>query len=689
MARQLSQLRNIGIIAHIDAGKTTLTERMLFYSGATHRMGDVDRGNTVTDYDPEEQERGITINSACVTFRWKDVVVNLIDTPGHVDFTAEVERSLRVLDGGVVVFSAREGVEAQSETVWRQADRYQVPRVAFINKMDREGADFFGTFDEIRKRLEGHPLAIQIPVGVGPPHMPNAFRGVIDLVAMKLLTFSEESQGSEVVESEIPEELHAEAELWRGQMLDQLFDYSNELGELLLAEEAVPEDLVRRVIRSATIHNLVVPVLCGSALDHAGVQPVLDAVAHYLPSPADKPPVEGTNPEKPDLKLTRKPATDEPFCGLVFKIQADKHGDLHYVRVYSGELKGNTRAYNPRTDKKENVSQLWHIQADRREQVERVEAGDIVGIIGLRHSVTGDTLCDAKEPILLESIAFPETVISMAIEPESSAERKKLSDALEMLKRQDPTFRAQESEETGQTLISGMGELHLEVIKHRLLRDFKLNVRVHKPRVSYRETVQKSVEATGEFHQAVAGQTLFAKVRVRVEPFEGDMPVMVTTTAGDSIPPAFLGAVLEVLTQQGEGGGSLGYPLMKVKITVVGGETREGESNELAFRRAAADAFHKALAAAGIVLLEPIMKLEIVVPEEYMGDFVSDLQQRRAIITQTHARGRNTVIDAEAPLASLFGYSGAMRGLSQGRASASLSPSHYGPAPAEVLESFL
>ncbi len=689
MARQLAQLRNIGIIAHIDAGKTTLTERMLFYSGATHRMGDVDRGNTVTDYDPEEQERGITINSACVTFRWSDVVVNLIDTPGHVDFTAEVERSLRVLDGGVVVFSAREGVEAQSETVWRQADHYKVPRVAFINKMDREGADFFGTFDEIRKRLEGNPLAIQIPVGIGPPHMPDAFRGVIDLVRMKLLTFSKDSQGSEVIEADIPAEQLAEAELWRGQMLDQLFDYSNELGELLLAEEDVPEDLIRQVIRSATIHSLVVPVLCGSALDHAGVQPVLDAVAYYLPSPADKPPVEGTNPEKPDVKLTRKPSPNEPFCGLVFKIQADKHGDLHYVRIYSGELKGNTRAYNPRTDKKENVSQLWHIQADRREQVERVEAGDIVGIIGLRNSVTGDTLCDPKEPILLESIAFPETVISMAIEPESSAERKKLSDALEMLKRQDPTFRAQESEETGQTLISGMGELHLEVIKHRLLRDFKLNVRVHKPRVSYRETVQKSVEATGECHQAVAGQQLFAKVRIRVEPFDGDVPVMVTTAAGDSIPPQFLGPVLEVLTQQGEGGGSLGYPLMKVKITVVGGEAREGESTEVAFRRAAADAFHKALAAAGIVLLEPIMKLEIVVPEEYMGDFVSDLQQRRAIITQTHARGRNTIIEAEAPLATLFGYSGAMRGLSQGRASASLSPAHYGPAPPEVLESFL
>jgi len=689
MARKLADLRNIGIIAHIDAGKTTLTERMLFYSGATHRMGDVDKGNTVTDSNEEEQERGITIYSACVTFPWKDVVVNLIDTPGHVDFTAEVERSLRVLDGGVVVFSAREGVEAQSETVWRQADRYKVPRVAFINKMDREGADFFGTLDEIQKRLEGHPMAIQLPVGVGPPHVPNAFRGVIDLITLKFLTFSPESQGSKIVETEIPEEMADDAALWRGQMLDQLFDFSNELGELLLAEEEVPEDVIRRAIRSATIAGQVVPVMCGSALDHTGVQPVLDAVAYYLPSPADQPPIEGSDPAKPDKKLLRKPASSEPFCGLVFKIVADKHGDLYYMRVYSGELKSNSRMLNPRSDKKENVSQLWHIQSDRREQVDRVEVGDIVGIIGLRHTVTGDTLCDPKEPILLESIAFPETVISMAIEPESSAERKKLQETLEMLKRQDPTFRCQESEETGQTLISGMGELHLEVIKNRLLRDFKLNVRVHKPRVSYRETVQKSVEVTGECRQMVSGQQLFAKVRVRMEPYEGDQPVLVTTTAGDSIPAAFHTAVLETLTQQAEGGGSLGFPLMKTKITVTGGEASETESTDIAFRRAAADAFQKGLQAAGIVLLEPIMKVDIVVPEEYMGDFVADLQQRRAMITHTEARGRNTVIEAEAPLANLFGYSSAMRGLSQGRASASLSPSHYGPAPEGVLNAFL
>ena len=520
MSRKLSQIRNIGIIAHIDAGKTTVTERMLYYAGATHRMGEVDKGTTTTDFDPEEQERGITIYAACVTFPWKDVVVNLIDTPGHVDFTAEVERSLRVLDGGVVVFSAREGVEAQSETVWRQADRHKVPRLAFINKLDREGADFFGTLDEIRVRLESNPVAIQLPVGVGPPHMPGAFRGVIDLVRMRLLTFTPESQGKEVIRySDILADLLDEADLYRSQMLRQLFDFSNELGELVLAESATSRwNWYERVIRDATIHRLIVPVLCGSALDHIGVQPLLDAVAAYLPSPADVPAVEGVDPKKPDKKLLRKPEVDEPFCGLVFKILADKHGDLSYVRVYSGKLAANTRAYNPGKDKKENVSQLWHIQADRREQVPEVEAGDIVGIIGLRNSITGDTLCDAKQPILLESILFPETVISMAIEPESSAERKKLHDTLEMLKRQDPTFRARESEETGQTLISGMGELHLEVIKHRLLRDFKLNVRVHKPRVSYRESVKSAVEVTGECRRQQAGQNLFAKVAIRMEP---------------------------------------------------------------------------------------------------------------------------------------------------------------------------
>jgi elongation factor G len=689
MARKLEQLRNIGIIAHIDAGKTTVTERMLYYSGASHRMGEVDKGTTITDFDPEEQQRGITIRAACVTFPWRDCTVNLIDTPGHVDFTAEVERSLRVLDGGVVVFSAREGVEAQSETVWRQADKYGVPRIAFINKMDREGADFDGTFNEIRERLEAKPVAIQVPAGAGPPHVQDAFRGVIDLVEMQYLTFDQEKLGAEVQRRPIPADLHDLADLWRGELIEKLFEFSNEIAELFLEKSPVPADLIRRVLREATLHRLIVPVLCGSALDHVGIQPLLDAVTYYLPSPSDKPPVEGVNPKKRDLREIRKPNVDEPFCSLVFKIDADQHGDLCYVRVYSGELKANSRVLNPGKDKKENVPQLWHIQADRREQVSSVAAGDIVGIIGLRHSVTGDTLCDPQHPILLETIEFPDTVISMAIEPETSTERKKLADVLEMMKRQDPTFRAQENEETGQTLISGMGELHLEVIKHRLLRDYNLNVRVHKPRVSYRETVERAAEVVGACHRQQGGQSLFAEVSIRMEPYpQGGAGAMVVPARGDALPEPYLSTVIDGLTEQGHGGGLLGCPLMRVKITVLGGRVHELESNEIAFRYAAADAFNKGLHAAGTVLLEPIMKLQIIAPQDNLGDFISDLQQRRANITHTANRGRSVVVEAEAPLANLFGYSSAMRGLSQGRATASMEPAAYGPAPQDVADGF-
>jgi elongation factor G len=690
MARTLEQLRNIGIIAHIDAGKTTVTERMLYYSGASHRMGEVDKGTTVTDFDPEEQQRGITIRAACVTFPWLDCTVNLIDTPGHVDFTAEVERSLRVLDGGVVVFSAREGVEAQSETVWRQADKYGVPRIAFINKMDREGADFEGTFNEIRERLEANPVAIQVPAGSGPPHLQEAFRGVIDLVEMEFLTFTPESLGKEIQRNPIPADLSDLAELWHGELLERLFEFSNELAERMLEKAPVPAELIRQVLREATLHQLVVPVLCGSALDHIGIQPLLDAVTYYLPSPADKPPVEGSNPKKRDAKEVRKPNDDEPFCGLVFKIDADKHGDLYYLRVYSGELKANSRVYNPGKDKKENAPQLWHIQADRREQVPSVSAGDIVGIIGLRHTITGDTLCDPQHPIVLETIQFPETVISMAIEPETSTERKKLAEVLEMMKRQDPTFRSEENEDTGQTLISGMGELHLEVIKHRLLRDFNLNVKVHKPRVSYRETVDHAAEVVGECHRQQGGQSIFASVRIRIEPYpQGGAGVVVVPAGGGVLPEPYLSTTIDGLTEQGHGSGLLGFPLMKVKVTVLGGEVHETDSNEIAFHFAAADAFNKGLLAAGTVLLEPIMKLQITTPEDNLGDFISDLQQRRAIISHTQHRGKNVVIEADAPLANLFGYSSAMRGLSQGRATCSMEPAAYGPAPPEVVQGFM
>jgi elongation factor G len=704
MSRQLENIRNIGIIAHIDAGKTTLTERMLYHAGAIHtEKGNVDSGTTTTDFDPEEQERGITIYAACVTFPWRDCIINLIDTPGHVDFTAEVERSLRVLDGAVVVFSAREGVEAQSETVWRQADRHQVPRLAFINKMDRDGADFYGTIEEIRKRLEANPVPIQIPVGIGPPHLPDRFRGMIDLVRMKVITFPAEGKGKVEEVSEITEDLELDAQEWRNKLLEALYDQSAELMELGLSEAPIPEELLHKVIREATVARKIVPVLCGTALDHIGIPPVLDSVTRYLPSPLDVPPVEGIDPKKRDKKLTRKADSDEPFCGLVFKILADKFGDLAFVRVYSGTLKANSRVYNPGKDEKENVSQLWHIQADDRKQVPTVEAGDIIGIIGLRHSITGDTLCEVKDPILLETIRFPDTVISMAIEPETSAERKKLADTLEMLKRQDPTFRAGDSTETGQTLISGMGELHLEVIKHRLLRDFKLKVKVHKPRVSYRETVARTVEAEGECRQQIADKMLFAKVRIKLEPLpllsqldavlkaagKTEKTTHAINLAGESLPAQFATAAMEVLAQQCEGSGTIGFPLMKIRVSLLGGEFSETESNELAFRRAAADAFQEALKAAGYVLLEPIMKLEITTPEESLGDIVADLQQRRATITDTLVRGRNTVVGALAPLASLFGYAGAIRSLSQGRASCSMEPSAYGPAAKDVAESFM
>ena len=499
MSRKLENLRNIGIIAHIDAGKTTLTERMLFYAGAIHRMGDVDKGTTETDFDVEEQQRGITIYSACVSFRWKDFDVNLIDTPGHVDFTAEVERSLRVLDGGVVVFSAGEGVEAQSETVWRQADRYGVPRVAFINKMDREGADFEGTLDQIRTRLEATPVAVSIPVGVGPPHVADAFRGVIDLVEMKLLTFSADSQGKESIAGEIPDDRVARSAVVAGKNARRAVRLQRRADADFARRASTSR---RRLCGGCSATRRCTAWLCRCCAARRSIASACSpcwtpcgtiCLARSISRPSREPTRSKKTPKRPAGPIPR-----EPFCGLVFKVVPEKHGDLSYLRIYSGTLQGNTRLYNAAKDKKENAAQVWHIQADHRNQVQEASVGDIVGIIGLRHSFTGETLSLAQHPIVLESIKFPETVISMAIEPESSVERKKLADVLEMLKRQDPTFRASENEETGQTLISGMGELHLEIIKNRLLRDFRLNVKVHNPRVSYRETVQKRVEATGE-----------------------------------------------------------------------------------------------------------------------------------------------------------------------------------------------
>ncbi|MEZ6056394.1 MAG: elongation factor G [Planctomycetaceae bacterium] len=689
-SRTIELLRNIGIVAHIDAGKTTTTERILFYTGASHRMGSVDEGTTTTDFDKEEAERGITIYSAAVTCRWKEVTINLIDTPGHIDFTAEVERSLRVLDGAVVVFSAMEGVEAQSETVWRQADRYHVPRICFINKMDRIGADFERTIGQMRNRLRAVPVPLFIPIGAG-----HEFKGIIDLLEQKAIYYEADSKGKEFREEAIPEENQVEAEFWLSHLMDTVSMFDDDLMQSYLEGETIAPQRIYDVLRTATLERKVQPTFCGSSLDYIGVQPVLDGVMRYLPSPLDIPPVKGThpNPGKNDAEeQTRATSPDEPFAGLIFKIQSDKHSDLCWVRVYSGVLKSGTKVLNPRTGKKEMATQLWHIQADRREKLEQndVEAGDIVGVIGPKDVVTGDTLCDAKFPILLESIAFPETVISMAVEPDSSADRKNLELALKGLGRQDPTFRAQINEETGQTIISGMGELHLEIIRNRLLNDYNLNVRVHKPRVSYRETVQGRVEADGDFHRSTPSGAESALVRVRIEPYGGEEPIVVKNEASmEGLPNALVKVLPQAVLESAQAGGIVGYPLMKVCLTILRVEYREGETTEDALRAAAAHAVQNVLSQSDIGLLEPVMKLEVVSPDEFLGNIQGDLVKRNARILGSEPRGHLTVMHAEVPLANMFGYSGMVRSLSQGRASYSMEPLKYDLAPASLLKEML
>lgn len=695
MARELSTIRNIGIIAHIDAGKTTVTEQMLYMSGAKHRAGAVDSGTTETDDDPEEQQRGITIFAACVTFRWKDVTVNLLDTPGHVDFTAEVERCLRVLDGAVVVFSAREGVEAQSETVWRQANKYGVPRIVFINKLDREGADFYRVLEEIGPRLHAEPVAIQIPVGQGPSHTSDPFRGIIDLIDLKFLRFNSEDQGKTVLVEDIPEELVGDAMDWRSVMLEKLYTLNTELMELAMEEKPIPNELIRKALREACIAQQIQPVLCGSALHGAGVQPLLDGVASYLPCPTDRPPVTGIDPKKRDKSLSRKADPKEPFCALVFKILPAKTGDMFWIRVYSGRLDSNSRVYNPNRDKKENVAQLWQIHATKRErqgQIDALECGDIACAIGPRDSITGDTLCDTRDMIELPSIQFAQSVISMAIEPENTIERKKLAEVLDMLKRQDPTFHASENSESGQTLISGMGELHLEVIKNRLVRDYHLNVKFYKPRVSYRETIGETTEVIGQCNRQVGSQQMFARLNVRFEPMEdrsAKVIVLDRTPIEKMLPDNLRNAALEELKNRAEGGGLIGsFPLTGIRISILGAETAEVGSDEVAFRIAANDAFDEGLKAGVPQLLEPVMKMDITTPPDYLGEIVGDLQQRRGLIERTEARGAITSVAALAPLKELFGYSSAIRSLSQGRAGCSMEPHGYQIAPKEDVEGF-
>lgn len=692
MAGPIEKLRNIGIVAHIDAGKTTTTERILFYAGAIHKMGNVDDGTTETDFDPEEAKRGITIYSAAVTCRWKDCTINLIDTPGHVDFTAEVERSLRVLDGAIVVFSAVEGVEAQSETVWRQADRYHVPRLCFINKMDRIGAGFERTLEQMRKRLHANPVPLFIPIGA-----EHGFTGIIDLVRRKALYFDAASLGQVIEEKEIPEDYVDIAEEWRSKLIDAIAERDEAAMELYFSEGDLPEETIHKLLREATIAGDLQPTFTGSSLDYIGVQPILDGVVRYLPSPVDIPPVKAINrnpkAKKTDPTEIECPADKNgPLAALIFKIVADKHADLCFVRVYSGTLKAGTRLLNPRTGKKEFCSQMWHIQADSREKIETdtVEAGDICGIIGPKDVATGDTLCEQSVPLMLEQISFPETVISMAVEPETNADRKKLEDALVRLARQDPTFKAKINEETGQTLISGMGELHLEILKERLQRDFNLNVRVHKPRVSYRETVKKAVEAEEVFQRTTASESVFASVKVRIEPFESDQPILVISMIPpETLPTELDQALRESVMDSAQSGGILGYPLMNVKLTILEVGYRPGETTEEAIRAAASHAVQSALTKADIGLLEPIMKVEVVTPNEFVGNIQGDLNQRHAKIFASENRGHLTALEAEAPLARMFGYSSHVRSLSQGRASYSMEPLKYDLAPQSVMDEML
>jgi elongation factor G len=689
----LTAIRNIGIIAHIDAGKTTTTEHILYYAGAKHKLGGVDEGTTETDYDQEEQERGITIYSACIPFDWQGCTVNLIDTPGHVDFTAEVERSLRVLDGAVVVFDAQKGVEAQSETVWRQADKYHVPRLVFINKMDVVGANFANAVDDVRERLEGNPVPLNIPIGSGSIKDSDIpFAGIIDLLEMKAVYYDASSAGKKYRTEPVPPALEAEAQRWRENLFEVLThkDDGDKLSTAYLEGRDIPVQTIRQVIREQTLARHIQPVLCGSGREHTGIQALMDAVCFYLPSPLDRPAVEGVNPRNKEKKEHRKPDLKEPFCGLVFKIITDKHADLYYVRVYSGTLKANSRVLNPGRDIKEFASKLYHIHADPkdRDELPLTHAGDIVAMIGPRDSITGDTLCEQQHPIILEQITFAEAVVSRSIEPQSSADKDKLIEVLNRLRREDPTFNWRIDADTGQMLMNGMGLLHLEVKQHRMERDDRLKIRVGMPLVSYRETLRRHIKIEGECIKQAGTTGLFAKLTVEFQPHKSNQPIVVE----NHIPPEMLPPELLAAAEQGIRGalssGELGYPVIDVKATMLAAQMQEGLSNEIAFTAAATDAVHKALRD-NMTLLEPVMDVEVTVPEEYLGPITADLNARRAEITQMLARGKLRIIEALVPLRLMFDYSDKVRSLSQGRAGWTMEPKAYAPVPPDVLRSMM
>ena len=681
----LARIRNIGIMAHIDAGKTTTTERILYYTGRTYKIGEVHEGSAVMDWMAQEQERGITITSAATTCKWRDTWINILDTPGHVDFTVEVERSLRVLDGAVAVFDAVAGVEPQTETVWRQADKYNVPRICFVNKMDRVGADYFRTVDMIRDRLEATVALTQLPVG-----SENDFRGVVDLLAMKAHLW-EDGMGDRYETVDIPEELKADAEHWRHELVDVVSHHDDTVLEKYVGDEEITADDLKRGLRTATIAGEVVPVLCGSAFKNKAVQPLLDAIIDYLPSPLEVPPVTGHDPKTEDV-MERHPDDSEPFSALAFKIMSDPYvGKLTYFRVYSGKLAAGGQVMNVTKNRRERVGRLLQMHANHREDKQAVFAGDIVAAVGLKHTTTGDTLSDASHPVLLERMEFPEPVISVAIEPKTKADQDKLGKALGALSEEDPTFQVRTDDDTGQTIISGMGELHLEVLVDRMMREFTVSANVGKPQVAYRETITVPVEKVEErYVRQTGGRGQYGHVIINLEPTgPGGGYEFVDKVTGGDIPREYIGAVDAGIQQAMDGGVIAGYPLVDMRATLTGGSYHDVDSSEMAFKIAGSMAFKKAARQAKPVLLEPIMAVEVVTPEDYMGDVIGDLSSRRGRVEGMEQRGNAQVVRSQVPLAEMFGYATDLRSRTQGRATYTMQFDSYQRVPESIAQEII
>ena len=696
---RLTVTRNFGIAAHIDAGKTTVTERVLYYTGKTYKMGEVHEGTATMDHLEDEQQRGITIQSAATTCPWErdgqQYIMNLIDTPGHVDFTMEVERSMRVLDGAVVVFDGKEGVEAQSETVWRQADRYNVPRICFINKMDKLGADFAYSFKTVKDRLGAPAIAVQVPIGSG-----DDFRGVIDLLAMKAYLFSAEELGAKVEEVEIPDELRDEADTWRHELIEAAAELDDDLTEKYLNDEDLTVEEVRAALRKGTLDRTCHPVFCGSALKYIGVQRLLDGVVDYLPNPTEVPEIQGVNPKDPSEKLSRPHTEDAPASALVFKIVNDQHGDLTYVRVYSGVIEKGTRLLNPGNGKKEIISRIFEMHAKDRIPRDKALAGEIVAIVGLKNSMTGDTLSDADNPIQLERMDFPDPVISMSIEPQSQADKEKLSNALATIRREDPSFQSHYDEETGQTIIAGMGELHLDIIKTKLTRDMKVGVNVGTPRVAYKESIAGEAQATGEHKKQSGGRGQYGVATVRVAPITPEEAeeqeleykegvAFKDSIVGGVIPREYIPSIAYGARQTAQTGVLAGYPVLGVLVELLDGKYHEVDSSQVAFEMAGSLAFKEATRKAKLQLQEPIMRVTITTPDEFFGNVSGDLNRRRALIAGSEERGNTRVITAEAPLSEMFGYSNTLRGMTQGRATYSMEPLEYRPVPDNIAKTIL